>query len=899
MKRNLAWLGLLGVLTCGNFALAQEKISLAEDGRTTCLIVPPEPPTAVDVLAVKELTAALQEATGAEFKVVSPEQADSGRPRIFVGLSTPARKILGPDPLAGMDDQGHVLRSIGDDIFLYGQGTHGNLYAVYEFLEREVGCRWFSAFGKAKIPRCPSLRVPALDRRIVPAFPYRSMYTDCFLLRPEAMMFLYRNRLNLSAARHMETHPGVVDALPMIGPGVHTLFSYLPPREKPVHGINPPLEFLENKNYFRTNPEFFSLDASGRRTEALQLCFSNRELRRTFTENVLETIKRHGGKGIVTVDANDRPGHFCYCPECRKLEDRYASIGGPLYDYLLELSAVLQKRYPGTFVKFLAYRKEQSQKPPRIARLPDNLIVVFAPIDDNFAADWQHPSNRETYHDLERWCEIAEHVWVWYYPNPYVGNLPFGNIQRLVRDIELMHRAGVNGMFFEHDVGVTEGSGFSELQTYLMLKLWQSPCQDVDELTREFLEFQYGRAAPLMGRYLDELEQCRKEMTVSIPWNPSYAMFRYLTADNLYRWQKDFDRMEEQTADAPAQRFNVQMVRFNLDMAVLQKWPEAKKRHPDYFTATAPVAERIRAAYARAVRERCSPALQGVMQARQKSLEENLSSILLFAENPGKPLPEPLAGIASERVRRTVPRHGQNGRIKDSEAAFGVAGEEAWAGKSFQIGFYDQYNKKIVLQRELPLADIKPNVYQLHKLGRVELTPDCLVWMGTSWLLSAKLDEFYEPGVNNQWDVYVSLNFAGPSFSPDAKLAADRVRSDQIVLVKAEPDTKPVAMVGGGLYGKFDSERFVHRILADGKYPGLAERITPPSQEQADRERLPSLVATHSPPASCRWRRWRKTSALKGGIGKPGATPSLLHTSGDPTRLARVVKGIVRLNNLA
>ena len=668
---------------------------------------------------------------------------------------------------------------------------HGNLYAVYDFLETEVGCRWYSAFSKPKIPRNPVLHIPVTDRRVQMTFTYRSMYTDCFYFRPEAMYFLYRNRLNLSAARHMEKVDGVADIMPMFGPGVHTLFSFMPPREQPGPGANPPLDFLSNKNFFKTNAEFFSQDSTGQRTEGLQLCFSNREMRRIFTENVLELVKRSGGKGIVTVDANDRPGHFCYCPECRKLEEQYASIGGPLYDYLLELSAVLQTRYPDVFVKFLAYRKEQSQKPPKLAKLPDNLIVIFAPIDDNFAADWSHPTNRETYQDLTQWCKIAKNVWVWYYPNPYVSSLPFGNIGRLVNDIRLMHQAGVSGSFFEHDVGVTEGSGFSELQTWLMLKLWQNPDQDADRLIAEFLEYQYGPAAKPMRRYLDEQEQCRKTTTLFISWNPGYAMFHHLTPDNLYRWEQDFDRMEALAGLKPAQRFNVQMVRFNLDMAILQKWQETAKRHPAYFTALAPVVERVRVAFAKAAKERCSPDLQGYTQIRLKSFDENLASLLLFAENPGKPLPEPFAGIAPDRIRRMVPQHGQTGRIKDGDAAFGVAGEEEFAGKTFKFGFYDQYNKKFGLEKTLPLTEIKPDVYQFHKLGTVELTPECLVWLGGSWMLSGKLGEFYEPGVLNRWDVYISLKFSGPSFSPASKQAGDLVRSDQIVLVKADPAAKP------------------------------------------------------------------------------------------------------------
>jgi len=71
---------------------------------------------------------------------------NSERPAIFVGLSEPALRYLGRDPLAALEDQEHVTRSIGPNIFLYGKGAHGNLHAVMEFLENSLGWRWYSVY---------------------------------------------------------------------------------------------------------------------------------------------------------------------------------------------------------------------------------------------------------------------------------------------------------------------------------------------------------------------------------------------------------------------------------------------------------------------------------------------------------------------------------------------------------------------------------------------------------------------------------------------------------------------------------------------------------------------------------------------------------------------------------
>lgn len=765
------------------------ELVLSDGGKSAYVVVPPASPTAIDEFAVKELAQFLKQATGAEFRVAASGDTAPAAKRIFVGLSALAMNILSDDPLRGMENQEHAAKSVGDDIFLYGKGPHGNLYAVYDFLENSVGCRWYSAFGDTKIPALKSLRLQAFDRRSNPAFPARTSYTDTFFLRPDAMLFLYRNGANLDVARHAKEFPGIVDELKTIPPSCHTVFSYIPPQEieKKGRGFNPPLKFLRNKDYFKSNPEFFSMDKAGKRIDDLQLCFSNKELRRTLTENIEENIKLNGGKGVVAVEANDTPGHFCYCPECATLEKQYGCIGGPLFDYLVELCGVLKERRPEVYVKSLVYRKEQTQKPPKVDKLPDNLIPIFAPIDDNFAADWSHPSNAETYQDLQEWCRLAKNVWVWYYPNPYVSGFPpFGNIERLVADIRMMRQAGVKGIFFEHDVGVTEGLGFTELQTYLELKLMWNPTQDAAALAAEFMDYQYGKAAPLMRQYLDDLERHRKEMRHSISWNPSTGGFKYLTPDNLSRWERGFDEMEELTKGNPKTLFNVQQVRVILDRAVLLNWQQASKKHPDYFKGAKFFESRIHATYDRMIKEHVSTSLSSSGNILRKRFYDNLDTTMLFAENPGKPLPEMFAGISEEKIKRVVPTVYQKQRLKDDDAAFGITGESV-SETPFKFGFYDGFNKKFVLDKTLQLSEIKPGIYAIYKLGAVELTPDCLVWLAaSSWAVSAKLEGFYEPGVPNKWDTYVSMKFEGPSYQKDAKLGKDRVLCDQVVLVKAE-----------------------------------------------------------------------------------------------------------------
>lgn len=94
------------------------ELQLAENGTTGYRIVKPDQPTAVDEYAVNALSDFLFQKTGARFPVIPPDRFVAGNRQIFVGLSKPALKILGEQPLAALKAQEYVVRSIDRDIFL-------------------------------------------------------------------------------------------------------------------------------------------------------------------------------------------------------------------------------------------------------------------------------------------------------------------------------------------------------------------------------------------------------------------------------------------------------------------------------------------------------------------------------------------------------------------------------------------------------------------------------------------------------------------------------------------------------------------------------------------------------------------------------------------------------------
>lgn len=781
IRKNIVFL-LVGVL----LAIAGcASVKLAEEGKTAYIIVLPDTPTKTDKFAAKELVQFLKESTAADFKIGN---AGEGKKRIFIGTGSATVSVLGQNPTANFSNEEHAVKTVGDDIFLYGKGQLGNLYAVYDFLENEIGWRAFLPYETPMVPKHAELSVGNIDRRTKLSLPVRAISTGHFKSsnKGEGYLFLLRNKMNRDIFENtpFSMKAAGIDAgdeeLPMVGPEYHSLFCYIPPNKKYPRAP----EFLQDKEYFATNPEFFSMDEKGQRCAKLQLCFSNPAMRKELTQNVEETLKRAAGKGIVAIQSNDNVGKFCYCPECKKLEQKYKSNGGPMFDYLLEFAAILKKDYPDARATTLIYRRDQTQVPPENIIFPDNIIAIFAPVEDNFATDWNNNTaygnygrelrNTETYEHLKKWCQISS-VWVWYYPNTYDGSWGvMGTIDRIITDVRLMIEAGVKGAYFEHDVYVRQNFGFTGLQTYLMLKLFQNPDQSTDKLIDEYMRYAYGSAAPIMRAYMDELEKVTKNKNLFIPCGSHVGeTSRYASAENALKWQQMFDEAEKLVLGNPLQSNNIGLTRVYLDTTSLYNWGAYSEKYPDYFKDGKILADRIR---------KVATGRVGV------DFWPIVDSLLMKAQKP-KPLPVEFNKYPSENIVQEIPHFGvlmNRNKVNDPDAAYGVATETQFENP-FQFGFYDFADKVHGPKKTLEVKDILPDKYKFYHLGVAKLSKNCKVWLSSnSWCVGYEAQYLCgEPGAANEWDIWVSLKFEGPAY-PGSKAVKDRILSDRVVLVKVK-----------------------------------------------------------------------------------------------------------------
>lgn len=750
--------------------LPLSALELVKDGKTDYVVVIGENGL-YDRFAAGEFTELMQKSTGVEFPRVKSgsKEAAAAPKRIFIGDSPEMREIFGKEKTEKLSNLESIAMKKGDSLAIVGGGNHGTAYGVYHFLEEELGYRCFNPFpGGERIPRYRNLTTSGRELHRKIAFPlFRHAYM-LYLYNPDAALYIYRNSGNANHRNSKQSKlKGLIkDDCPSLDGG-HGFFLYIPDQRYVNY-----YKWDRPKNYFESNPEYFSLDRNGKRTNRLQLCFSNRELRKEFTRRVIERGRRMGGQGYLTIGANDVPGSFCFCKDCIALEKKYGTPAGALHDYLPELCAAVAEELPGIRISTLAYRKKQTEIPPRnVEKMPDNWICDFAPVDDDQGQCLDGERNVGTLNNLKKWSRIAGQITYWYYI--CIDSAPFGLVERLSRDMKLMYENGVRG------VGVCGlgAPGMYPMQEYLMLRLMIDPYQDPWKMVGEYNRHMYGDAAPEMTAYVKELEEVWLEPKKPVGLNEPGANIMNYTPERLIRWQKMFDALEKKLEGKPFERKNLSLARWDVDMLSLNHWRQIRAEYPQCEYTPESIITRMR-----------KTELPG--RYRRFNMRQRAETAYLICKALNKPLPQQFAEMPPGKAIQ-IPQCGGYHNQPDPDAACGEAktqpfrdGQMKQSAKKIGFDFYDNAQKKNLFHGTIDASKCTPGKYELYLVTRTSIPRGGLLAFDSWWGVTVPLDPYYPEGDEfREFEIWASLKFTGPSFGIGTKDGKDRMYCDRIFLI--------------------------------------------------------------------------------------------------------------------
>lgn len=469
-------------------AIAASAAPLFENGKTQWKITVPEKSNAVIDYAASELAATLKKVSGADFTVQNQKQ-----PQCNIILGNPATspeiaKLKKEFKLPGADAIDTIaVYAKGNDLYLAGNNDRSVLYAVYTFLQKQLGVRWLWPGDDGEfITPLKKYTVPAgLAVNFTPAFKIRAMSPCHWHRHVPTEIWMARNFLNGdSRTLAIRDKTGAV----RLGGG-HRVVVY------------------DRKKTFETKPELFSLIGGQRNIAGYVGCWSNPEFTKQAVENISKLIKKNNIELL-----NIFPGDItlrCECEKCNVNPDR----SGRWYDYYYQLITELKKEFPKLKFAGIAYQEYRTLPKSEIKGLE---YVEYCHYNRCYAHKLTDPKckiNAKSLEDMKAWQKKAPFAVYGYefdifspstlLPNWYAT----ADALRTYRDLKAVRLKTEMTVYYPKKTPRHElVPQINRLANWIWATLAWNVDADVDALIKDFCQTVYGpAAAPHMVKYYQEL----------------------------------------------------------------------------------------------------------------------------------------------------------------------------------------------------------------------------------------------------------------------------------------------------------------------------------------------------------------------------------------------------------
>jgi len=534
-------------------------VTLVENGQPMATIITARDAPATVEFAVAELQHHLEKITGARLARASDDQKVSGNV-VLVGESRLTRELglkssefkrreylvqthpgvlvlMGRDrQVSGKlryDDRLSRADKLRRNFPLWPGWTRwdeiGTAFAVYHFLERECGVRWYlpTDYGTF-IPKKPSMTASGLNVRRSPAMDYvEGKYKPV----PKRLYWWNRNE----AINYGDFAPFRDSQLwhlrnKMWGEPFACNHSF---------GSWP-------ERFMKKHPDWFSKGYEGV-TRNRQLCFTNPEVIQQMIKDARDYFdgkKVPGlfGQGdmVAIVPMDNRS--YCKCARCQAEMDPLPKGVKPVdgfnsgissrhvFNFAIKVADAVAESHPGKRIGVLAYAG-YFDVPKTMTRKRDNLDVMVCVQSDS----WQYRPDVREYCEKEfkKWGKYAGRLYLWIYhcfPQYGKGNkfpgMIFGEYARQMR---FYRKLGVRGVFNDMDgklYALTDAKGksgpkisvwpnpFEDLFSwYAVVKLADDPTLDENKMYDELYQNWFGASAPAIKAFVNHSRKIYNDPT--------------------------------------------------------------------------------------------------------------------------------------------------------------------------------------------------------------------------------------------------------------------------------------------------------------------------------------------------------------------------------------------------
>ncbi len=466
-----------------------------KSGETDYVIVIPEKSDDVLELAAQELRDFFNEATGARPIIYYDNQTiPEGKKYFSLGDTTlAASNVQGGN--GGVENQGYRMVTVGDNMYILGNGNHGVIYGVYDLLGFMFHYEFFKENVYALDTGVTTLNFFTMDYKAAPDFTYRVGYSALSQYNHgiNAMRYRLRSEWEFSAG---DIHNSMV--------------------------ILDPAKYNNAEDAANYHPNWYNAAVD-------QLCYTaggNEEERRAMIDTAADAL-------LVELREDKTMTHayfqmmdtttWCKCTFCEESKAKYNAQSAAMLQ-------VCQGIHERITEKLSAEGDDRQIKiVPLLYHATENVPVVkdettgeyklsdpslnfdgVSPMWANLSAKeheyaWQDEKNVGAL-DMLNQMEVAfENYWIWDYGiDFYEYLLPYNVFNNLSEDFQLLQDYNIELHLYQCDHSAYNSTGFGALKLYLISQLTWDADQDVEELTDNFFKYVYGDGGAQMREIYDQ-----------------------------------------------------------------------------------------------------------------------------------------------------------------------------------------------------------------------------------------------------------------------------------------------------------------------------------------------------------------------------------------------------------
>lgn len=508
--------------------------------------------------ALQELTNALKRISGADFPVRIGGEAPAGQVVLLGDLADPIIAGRAKDlELAPGDVEQTSVRTIGDTLYLAGNQPRGALYAVYAFLNRELGVRWLWPGDSGEfMPQREKWELPNLAYTHAPGYAYRGFHL-CGDWRDHENFRIWMGRNFINIHRHSASaHEKRL--------GFHSMYSQ--------HNAH-----LSGKKYFAEHPEYFS-EINGQRY-ATGICMSNPDVLAEVAANLRAHIQSNPQLGILSIFPSDTQD-YCRCAACAKTD-----VSTTWFSFYNRLTDLLKAEYPPLKFATIAY---QGYRDVPACEVRNSAFVEYATYmrcNAHTFGDTNCVRNAQVLEAFDAWEKTGAPIGNYGYEfDVFTRNARFTPFFTMIEDaIREGHRRGQAALITE--VGLSPRTGpitsvhtvQNRLPIYLYAQLMWDPSRTADELLSGWCRTAYGDAAEAMLAYFRAMDKAWTAM----PRHPGILgdaismVDDFITVPLQERVQRAFDAAEQAlAAQTPSEGRERAREAFERERVLYKQWQD-------------------------------------------------------------------------------------------------------------------------------------------------------------------------------------------------------------------------------------------------------------------------------------------------------------------------------------